>query len=232
MKNHPTLPAIIYLLRRGCNWDAANNAGKTASAILVELGYSKEAIALLDSEAAKCRQLPVGLGGCMGLDGQCGNLAVLRLSCQHKAAVDVCPCCMPVTFAQKRCECGKDEIASLPGAEISQQLVKPELGENQSKLDVLEWKDDGSEKGSIGDSYGNKFIWNQRKSAAVGYRCVKIIESTQKRCPAVARRYLCTDGKQSNIVLEKPHHHSGRKRKLLEEPEPSSGTILVVVCFD
>ena len=67
----------MYFLRRGCNWDAANNAGQTASVILVELGYSKEAMELLDSEAAKCRQLPSGLGGCMGLDGQCGNLAVL-----------------------------------------------------------------------------------------------------------------------------------------------------------
>jgi len=232
MKNHPILPALIYLLQRGCSWDAANKTGRTASAILVDLGYSKEAIQLLTSEAVKYRRMPAGPGGCMGLDGGCANLAVLRFSCQHKVAVDVCPVCMPVTFAQKRCKCGEDDITSIPEAIIPQQLMKTELGENQSKLDVLKWIDDRSEKGYIEDCYGNKFTWNHRKTAAVGYRCVKMVESdesTLKRCPGVARRYFGTNGKQRSIVLEKPHDHSERGRKSLERPGPTSGTICVLM---
>jgi len=232
MENHPILPTLIYFIQRGCSWDAANNAGKTASVILAEAGYPKEAIELLDAEAARFRRPPAGPQGCMGQDGNCASSAMFSLFCKHRVALNVCPGCMPVTFAQKRCKCGEDEITSIPGAIISQPLVKAELGENQTKLDILEWINDGSPKGSIQDLYGNKFICqktNNRKNAPVGYRCVKVVELTQKRCPAVARRYLGPDGKQRSIVLEKPHaDHSERRR---DEPGPSSGIIFLFICI-
>jgi len=87
-KRQPIIAFLVYLIRNECDWEAANKAGKKASDILREKGYSKELIDMLDQTASKCKSLPVGPNGCMvGQNGECAAVATYRLSCPHKTPV-------------------------------------------------------------------------------------------------------------------------------------------------
>ena len=212
-KRHPIIAFLVYLIRNGCDWETVNKAGKKASDILREKGYSKELIELLDQTASKCKKLPVGPNGCMmGQSGECAAVATFRLSCPHKAAVDTCPGCVPLTFNLQKCGCKDEKMSSIQKEdEKSQEVVKPD---EQKDGVELKWVDDGSDRGYIEDGEGNKFlIWNKRarQDGSYGYRCEFKSESGV-RCPAMARRFFTETEEDFAVVLESLHQHSDAKK--------------------
>lgn len=99
---------------------------------------------------------------------------------------------------------------------------------NESRLDVLKWTNDGTEKGYIEDQSGNKFQWNKRtrQDRAIGYRC--IVKSNGDKCPAIARRYFSEKEEDRAILLETPHNHSSSilkrsKRSAAKRRKTTSG---------
>lgn len=221
-KKNPLIAFLVYLIRNGCDWEATNKAGKKASDILREKGYSKELIELLDQTASKCKKLPVGPNGCMGRNGECAAVATYRFSCPHKAPIDACPECFPLTFNLLKCGCKDEEMSSIPKAdekvssipkpeEKAQEVVTPNEQKNGADL---KWVDDGSEKGHIEDGEGNQFvIWNKRarQDGSFGYRC-KFKSESGVQCPAMARRFFTETEQDFAVVLESLHQHSGQKK--------------------
>ena len=211
-KECPILLAfLVYLIRNGCDWEAANKTGKKAADILREKGYSKELIDLLDQTALKCKSLPAGPNGCMiSQKGVCGSKATYRLSCPHTTPVDVCTDCVPLAFNLQKCGCKDERMSSISKADES----KKETAQAQRDGDVLKWVDDGTERGYIEDGEGNKFVISNkraRKDGSYGYRCQFTSESG-KKCPAMSRRFFSETEEDFAVVLEIQHQHSAMKK--------------------
>ena len=204
---YPILALLVYLVRNGCDWEAANKAGKKASDILREKGYSKELVDLLDQMASKYKRLPVGPNGCMmGENCECAAVATFRVSCLHKAPIEVCTGCVILTFNHQKCGCKDENMSSIPKADETQEIVMPNKPKDD---DVLKWVDDG-EKGYIEDGEGNKFVIcnrRARKDGSYGYRCEFKSESGVQ-CPAMARRFFSEKEDNFSIELEGQHRHS------------------------
>ena len=84
-KKHPIMPLLIYLLQKGCSWEATNKDGKKASDILLENGCPREIVNLLDRTAENWKRYPIGPNGCMGQNGKCALAPAFRVSCPHKS---------------------------------------------------------------------------------------------------------------------------------------------------
>jgi len=220
------------LIQKGCPWEAANNAGQKASDILLEKGYPKDLIDLLDQTALKYKRWPVGLNGCMGHNGECASAVTYRLSCPHKAVFETCSNCIPESFKQK-CACKEEDMIPIIPAEplIVTQPKEPE-GSKEKKLDAFVWVNDGSEKGYILDDSGNKYIWNRglRLDGNFGYRCQFKLDSDGGTCPATARRFVSETEEEPTILLESPHRHSSssfvvKKESAAKRSKTTSGIL-------
>jgi len=215
VKKHPMLPLLVYLIQKGCCWETANKAGKKASDILSEKGFSEELIGFLDQTAAKWKIWPAGLKGCMSQNGQCASEAAYRLTCPHKSTFVSCSDCVSFAFKLK-CGCADEDILPIPAAVLLPSQPAPGNGSvlSESRLDVLKWIDDGTEQGHIEDQLGNTFLWSGRTrlDGSFGYRCNKTSNGIQ-RCPAIARRHLSETKANCTILLEAPHKHQAPKNK-------------------
>lgn len=212
-----------------------------ASDILLEKGYPNEIVELLNQMASKWKRWTVGPNGCMGKKGECVLQATFRLSCTHKAIFDTCSDCVQLTFKQK-CGCLDEDMSSILAAAVPDALQPHSAGanadennkdsevDNERRLVVLKWTNDGTEEGYIEDQSGNKFQWNKRtrQDLAVGYRCV--VKSNGDKCPAIARRYFSEKEEDRVILLETPHNHSSsilmkNKRSASKRRKTTSGLI-------
>ena len=213
METHPILALLSYLMERGCNWDAVNSTGKKAVDLLVEKGLPKELIDILDQTAAKWKRWPIGPAGCMGLNGECVQQAVYRLSCSHRATVSACSRCFPLIFKQQHCGFADQDVESIQPEEAQQNIQEEEPNSDESQLEFsnceLKWTD-GPRNGVITDQLGNTYVWTGkvRQDGGIGYKCTKQMTGfSQKKCPAMARRFVNATNGSSMILLETPHKH-------------------------
>jgi len=239
LENYPILSLLGYLLKYGCCWETANEAGKKAADILLEKGFSNEAIELLNDTAALYKRRPFGPRGCMGQKGECAHQPVFCLTCPHKPTFRACSECYPLIFKQHRCRCDDEEINPIKATQRSQDSAdlvdrsikqeaaaappdearnhpEPEDAPNQPDYYLFKWIN-GPDMGFIVDHVGNKYTTNgqTRKDGSLGYRCCHKMMGAYKeeRCPAVARRFFDTEDGVPLILLQEPHrHHLGTKR--------------------
>lgn len=188
--------------------------------------------------------------GCMGRD-DCIHPPSFQLICPHKPTYRACSKCFVKCFAPAKCGCDDEEVASiLPPAAPSTQnevihdairvKVEPE-GESSSSSEATQfkrvkeeigdpsvfWFDDGSKNGYCQDESGNKYSFkSNREDGSISYRCTEVAadsaEGTGRRCPAVVYKL----GKE--IVLDKPHDHSLRKRKKKKSSSPGNKPFFIV----
>lgn len=213
MEIHPIFALLSYLLERECNWNAVNSTGKRAVDFLVEKELPKELIDILDQTAAKWKRWPVGPAGCNGLNGECAHQAVYRLSCPHRATVSACTRCFPLIFKQQHCGYADQDVESIQQEEVHQNVQEEEPNTADSQLEFsnyeLKWTD-GPRNGVITDQLGNTYVWigKVRQDGGIGYKCTKQMTGfSQKKCPAMARRFVNATNGSSMILLETPHKH-------------------------
>lgn len=223
MMKYPILFPILYLIDKGCCWGMANDDIKTASDILKNRSYAKEAIDLIDHFAAKKRA--IGILGCMGQQGDCEQPPVFKLSCPHRPNFTGCSKCF--LSAVDKCGCADENIVPTVMVNITSSSetdnesdYSSDVTENLMEEDLsgydFKWIKDTSEYGFVEDQFGNKYRWFEYihrvklgfKETAMNYRC----ESASDGCPAVVQVAFEKDGR-TEFHLQSAHKHSGRKRK-------------------
>ncbi len=230
MKQHPILFLVLYLIEKGCCWEASNIGNKTASAILMQKGYQKEVIDVIDQFAGEKKKSSNGVPLCLGQQEECKHPHNFTLSCPHKWIYSACTKCFLSTMEKVKCGCPDETIVPLTTEKPSTTQVENDSDNQNSEKKAEDYSGygfkfikDGSEFGFVEDQFGNQYYWCELirglTETVIKYRC----EAVEKGCPAVVRRIVSRESMKVEFKLDFAHKHQ-RKRKCLTS-SPTSGKL-------